>query len=296
MIRLRKMLEINVHCVFGDSNANHIETVLIPSLVRSSKIKLNLRFLNYTPDSKRKIKVKESSNFTCQTLTTEGSTANGFAENHNILFNQFQPKDCFLLINPDCIGTNEMIDVLVNRFEKDSENIGLVEASQWPFQHPKEFDPNTGETPWASGACVLVNSKFYSENGGMDERFFLYAEDVDLSWAAWLSGFKVIHEDKAKVIHFTNAPHESENMWSSEYLYGLRNHVLLLEKYFGKEGKAKGLSQIKAQAFPDVYKWVEQQVSGTKVSHPSRFTENQIRRTPQIKVYGKGLYHKMRKS
>ena len=289
------MLEINVHCVYGDSNANHIETVLVPSLVRSSHMKLNLRFLNYTPGSKREISVKENSSLSSRTLLTKNSVANGFAENHNILFEEYLPEDRFLLINPDCIATEKMIDVLVGRFEQDPKHIGLVEASQWPFQHPKEFDAITGETPWASGACVLINSKFYSENSGMDERFFLYAEDVDLSWASWLSGYKVIHEEKAKVIHFTNAPHEGENTWSSEYLYGLRNHVLLLEKYFGKAGKAKGLSQVKAEAYPDVYKWVERQVGEVTVSVTSKFTEDHVRNTPQVKVFGKGLYHKIRK-
>jgi hypothetical protein len=290
------MSEINVHCVFGDSNASHIERVLVPSLVGDGTLKVNLRFLNYTPGSTRTIDVRENPRLSCRTLVSDTGSAKGFAENHNILFREFAPSRCFVLINPDCISTEGLLEVLMDRFNQDPEHIGLVEASQWPFQHPKEFDSKTGETPWASGACVLVNSKFYAENGGMDERFFLYAEDVDLSWASWLSGYKVIHEEKAKVVHFTNAPHESHQSWSAEYLYGLRNHVLLVEKYFGLEGRHRALSQVKAQADPDVYKWVDRQVTEQPVLVSSRFAEEEVRRTSQIRVYGKGLYHKMRKS
>ena len=290
------MLEINVHCVYGDSDADHIEKLLIPSLIRSTSSKLNLRFLNYTPGSKREIKVERSSLLTCETLLSKSGGSKGFAENHNSLFNKFAPDDKFVIINPDCIATGNLLDVLVSRFERESDLIGLVEASQWPYQHPKEFDRKTGETPWASGACVLVNSKFYSENGGMEEGYFLYVEDVDLSWACWLSGYKVIHEEYAKVIHFTNGPHESEAAWSVEYLYGLRNHIWLLEKYFGAKGRKKALSQVKAQTHPDVFVWVSQAVSGLSPISPSRFTRGELQKTPQVKVLGKGLYHRLSKS
>jgi hypothetical protein len=70
---------------------------------------------------------------------------------------------------------------------------------------------------------------------------------------------------------------------------------LLLEKYFGKAGRARGLSQVKAEAYPDVYKWVERQVGEVTVSVSSKFTEDHVRNTPQVKVFGKGLYHKIRK-
>lgn len=287
------MSEIFVHCVYGDSDADHIEKVLIPSLIESTSLKLNLRFLNYTPGSRRVLRFEENHLLTIETLLSESGSAKGFAENHNTLFNKFAPAGKFVIINPDCIAADNLLDVLIQRFEREPELFGLVEASQWPYEHPKEFDKKTGETPWASGACVLVNSKFYAENGGMEEGYFLYAEDVDLSWACWLSGYKVIHEELAKVIHFTNGPHESEDAWSLEYLYGLRNHVWLLEKYFGVRGRKKALSQVKAQAHHEVFAWVNQAVNGPSPISPSKFTRAELRRVSQIKVLGKGLYHKM---
>ena len=288
------MLEIGVHCVFGEADASHVEQVLVPSILRKSlSRKFNFRFVNYTPGSKRIISVGDFEHATSKTLLTEDNGRKGFAENHNLLFSKFRPQGYFLIINPDCIATEGMLEAMISSYEIDPQTTAIVEASQWPFEHPKEFEERTGETPWASGACILVNSKFYEENGGMDERYFLYAEDVDLSWSAWLSGYRVIHEQRAKVMHFTNAPHQGNGAWGLEYLYGLRNHVLLLEKFFGVQGRRRALGHIKSEAQPDVFLWVKKAVSQLANEPKSRFKETAIKETPQIKVFGKGLYHKM---
>ena len=296
LIMLIKMMEISVHCVFGESDAKHVQQVLVPSLLRSTEMQLNLRFLNYTPGGSSTIQVQDIKKNTCETLLTEPGEPKGFAANHNILFEKFPPSECFLVINPDCVSTENLIERLVARYKRDPGDIGLVEASQWPYKHPKEFDMTTGETPWASGACVLVNSAFYSVNKGMDEGFFLYAEDVDLSWACWLAGYKVVHEPLAKVVHFTNAPHENRNSWSLEYLYGLRNHVLLTEKYFGASAMRKALNQIKTRVGKDVFVWLKEALRQSTRALPSTHEVMNARKTPQIKIYGKGLYHRMSKS
>jgi len=291
------MLELNIHCVFGEADASHVEQALVPSMLKKNSLrKFNFRFVNYTPGSKRIINVGDLKHATSETLLAEDGDRKGFAENHNLLFREFRPQGNFLIINPDCIATEGMVEAMISSYDRDPKTTAIVEASQWPFEHPKEFEERTGETPWASGACILVSSKFYEENGGMDERYFLYAEDVDLSWSAWLSGYRVIHEKRAKVIHFTNAPHQASGAWSLEYLYGLRNHVLLLEKYFGVEGRKRALGHIKSEVQPDVFFWVKKALNQFANEPSSRFTETAIKNTPQIKVFGKGLYHKVRNS
>jgi hypothetical protein len=288
--------EINVHCVFGDKDAKHVENVLIPSILSATKLKVNLRFLNFTPGSTRKIQFEDIERLSLETLLSDSDGIKGFGENHNILFREFKPKECFLIINPDCIATENMIDIMLTKFLTEPGSIGLVEAAQWPFNHPKEFDEKTGDTPWASGACVLVNSDFYLANEGMDNRFFLYVEDVDLSWASWLAGYRVVHLPNAKVIHFTDGPHRSQDSWNSEYLYGLCNHVLLMEKYFGPAGKTKALKHVRAQVSDQLFAWVEKRVASTNFKEIPDQLRAKVRRTPQIKSFGKGLYHRLRKS
>jgi len=288
--------EINVHCVFGDKDAKHVEDVLIPSILSATKLKVNLRFLNFTTGSTRKIQFEAGERLSLETLLSSSSDVKGFGENHNILFREFKPKACFLMINPDCIATENMIDLMLAKFLEAPSSIGLVEAAQWPFNHPKEFDEKTGDTPWASGACVLVNSDFYLANEGMDDRYFLYAEDVDLSWSSWLAGYRVVHLPGARVIHFTDGPHRSQDSWNSEYLYGLCNHVLLLEKFFGPSGKARGLKHVRAQVSDPLFDWVEKRVASTSFQEISDQLKTKVRRTPQIKSFGKGLYHRLRKA
>jgi hypothetical protein len=57
----------------------------------------------------------------------------------------------------------------------------VVEARQLPFEHPKHYDPQTGLTGWASGACSLARTTALVEVGGFDaDAFFLHGDDVDL--------------------------------------------------------------------------------------------------------------------
>jgi len=47
------------------------------------------------------------------------------------------------------------------------------------------------EVAWLSGACIAVAARAWERIGGFDERFFLYWEDVDLSWRARAAGLRL---------------------------------------------------------------------------------------------------------
>lgn len=80
--------------------------------------------------------------------------------------------------------------------------VGMVEAKQLPIEHPKDYDPNTGETGWATTACALIPlSQFRQLNGFDADSFFLYCDDVDYSWRVREAGFKVIFAPHATVFH-----------------------------------------------------------------------------------------------
>jgi len=80
----------------------------------------------------------------------------------------------------------------------------LVEAAQFPEELPKLFDPLTLDTPWASGCCLLIPAQVYRAIGGFDENFFLFCEDVDLSWRARDAGYAVKHAPRALYHHSYN--------------------------------------------------------------------------------------------
>src|SRR5439155_10815925 len=77
-----------------------------------------------------------------------------------------------------------------------------AEARQIPLQHPESYDETTGDTGWASGACMLQRRSALDEVGGYDdEHFFLHVDDVDLSWRLRLAGWRVVYVPRATVFH-----------------------------------------------------------------------------------------------
>ncbi|MBU6428638.1 MAG: glycosyltransferase, partial [Cyanobacteria bacterium REEB65] len=111
----------------------------------------------------------------------------GFGAGHNALFAAAQEAgvafDYDLCVNPDAILHRDAVARLVG-FARQHQNEGLFEARQFPREHPKPYDPQTFETPWCSGCVLLVPRAVYERIGGFDPEFFMYCEDVDLSWRA----------------------------------------------------------------------------------------------------------------
>jgi len=58
-----------------------------------------------------------------------------------------------------------------------------------------------GERAWVSGACLLVRRADLERVGGLDERFFMYTEDVDLCTSVRARGRRVIFVPQAEVRH-----------------------------------------------------------------------------------------------
>ena len=58
-----------------------------------------------------------------------------------------------------------------------------------------------GSAEWVSGACVLVRRAAFEAIGGMDEGFFLYAEDTDLCKRLHDAGWDVRYEPEALCVH-----------------------------------------------------------------------------------------------
>ena len=67
--------------------------------------------------------------------------------------------------------------------------------------HVKEHE--TAEVEVLSGCCMLVRRKAIDEAGGaFDEDYFMYCEDVDLSYRIQKSGYQNIYYPKATLIHY----------------------------------------------------------------------------------------------
>ena len=57
------------------------------------------------------------------------------------------------------------------------------------------------EVDWVSGACLLHRREVLDDIGGLDERFFMYCEDVDFCLRARQAGWKVHYHPGLRVLH-----------------------------------------------------------------------------------------------
>jgi GT2 family glycosyltransferase len=88
------------------------------------------------------------------------------------------------------------------------------------------------DVPWLSGACLALGAELWAGLGGFDEDYFLYWEDVDLSWRAVALGARLEVVDDAHVVHDEGGTQESRGRAKSEtyYRYDIRNRMLFARK------------------------------------------------------------------
>ena len=68
----------------------------------------------------------------------------------------------------------------------------------WMHDRPRVVD-------WAIGAALLVRRSALEDIGLLDERFFMYVEDLEWEWRAHKQGWEIRFEPSAVVLHVGNA-------------------------------------------------------------------------------------------
>ena len=167
------------------------------------------------------------------TINLFRSTKNlGFSGGNNFLFEKFIDDldyPYFFLLNQDGSLKENCLKELALNISKFPDT-GMLEAIQAPREHPKKYDPITFETSWCSGGGVLINKIALKEVGFFDDKFFLYCEDVDLSWRMWLKNWKCRTCPTASYEHITEELDEDKNQ-SIRYFYSFRNGFFVNIKY-----------------------------------------------------------------
>lgn len=150
----------------------------------------------------------------------------------NRLFAGHEAPDVLVVVNPDTAPAPDLLAVLLGRLGSDP-SIGIAEARQLPLEHQKDYDHVTGDTSWASGACAAVDGALFGQLGGYDaDTFFLYCDDVDLSWRARLAGRRVVYEPAARVVHDKRlSPGAAETPSDTEIYHSGLASLLLPWKY-----------------------------------------------------------------
>ena len=94
-----------------------------------------------------------------------------------------------------------------------------------------EFETN--EVEILSGAFMLMRAKTIQEVGMLDEAFFMYGEDIDLSYRIILGGYKNYYFPETRIIHYKG---ESTKKSSINYVFVFyRAMVIFAEKHFSQK-------------------------------------------------------------
>lgn len=89
-------------------------------------------------------------------------------------------------------------------------------------------DDQDHEIEALSGAFLMVRKSVLDITGGFDERFFMYAEDIDLSYRIIKAGFKNIYVAGSPIIHFKGESTIKDQQYRDRFY---RAMVLFNEKY-----------------------------------------------------------------
>lgn len=98
----------------------------------------------------------------------------------------------------------------------------------WDHQNPRAVD-------WLLGACLLVRQRAIEQVGLLDEKFFLYFEDVDWCRRFWQSGYQVFYYPEAEMFHYYQRQSAESGLWNILNKPN-RAHIMSWLRYFWKWG------------------------------------------------------------
>ena len=102
---------------------------------------------------------------------------------------------------------------------------------QYHLGHLSEFETN--EVDILSGAFMLMRKEALEKVGLLDETFFMYGEDVDLSYRIQKGGYKNYYFPETRIIHYKG---ESTKKSSVNYVFVFyRAMVIFAEKHFSQK-------------------------------------------------------------
>lgn len=108
------------------------------------------------------------------------------------------------------------------------------------FPHSKTFaryylghlpGQETNEVDALAGACMLVRKKVLNTIGGFDEQFFMYAEDIDLSYRIQKAGYKNYYLPQVTIVHFKGESTRKDKKYIRLFYKAM---IQFTRKHFGK--------------------------------------------------------------
>lgn len=196
---------------------------------------------------------------------------NGFSSGNNIGMLSVE-AEYYLLLNSDAYVRPGAIRKLMEAAAKE-KRVGIVSPRlEWPDSHPQEscfrfhspfsemskaaktslvtnllqryiVAQPVKEQPdyydWTSFACVLIKKQVLDDVGLMDEKFFMYFEDVDFCYRAKKAGWLILNQPDSHVVHLrggSSPVKERAKLRKRLPRYFYESRTLLFFKCYGRSG------------------------------------------------------------
>lgn len=261
-------LSVQIQSILYNNNMDHIDR-LIKSVYRSylnsvadgSVSKIVYSVGDCSPEPLVKDKESWEKSYTQDGFEVKYTFFNanlGHGGGHNRL-SKHAETDLIGILNPDVIVSPKYIQILAS--ELHDESVGIAEATQVPLEHPKEYDLKTRETSFASGCCFFIRRSLYEEINGFDhETFFMYCDDVDLSWRVRLKNKRLIFCPDACVYHDHRLSDDGTlSVGRAEFYYSALGGILLAHKWGREDIAQQYLSHLEKN--PDYKEVLEEYLS-----------------------------------
>ncbi len=115
--------------------------------------------------------------------------------------------------------------------------LGRLWRGRWYPSAGPQVERGPQPVDYVEGACLLVRRQAVQEVGGMDEGYFMYAEEVDWCLAMRRAGWQVWYQPGARIIHHGGASSRQRRPQREADLY--RSRVRFFRKWYG--ARAAGL-------------------------------------------------------
>jgi len=111
---------------------------------------------------------------------------------------------------------------------------------QWFPRHPvlaryymwDAPDDREQDVDWLEGACLLARSEVVKQVGGLDERFFMYSEELDWCQRIKAAGWRVVYLPQAQILHYGGK--SSDQVVAAKHIHFQRSKIAYYSKYFGR--------------------------------------------------------------
>jgi len=160
---------------------------------------------------------------------------------------QAQPRAGILgahLVNPDgSFQASHTAFPTLGREFLILSGLGRLFFGRWFPSHGPQTGRGPQTTDYAEGAALLARKDTYLQLNGLDEGFFMYAEEVDLCYRFKQTGWQVWYHPEARILHHGGASSAGRRTAREGDLY--RSRVQFFRKHYG----ALAASALKAMIY-----------------------------------------------